>query len=241
MKRREFRRSRSCAEPLPGRSRAGRPCSRTSAMLPPSHLIGGDLVLRGSSVEAFAASLRGDVLLPGNPALRRTPSRLERDVRQEAGADRLLHRDEPTCGAPSTSRASTSCSPRSAPAATAFPASRPAMADSSSTCSRCRACASDPEATRAYLEAGSLLGQLDHECAAFGFATTAGHRLAHRRRGAHARRRLRPARPALRPRLRQCARLRRRHRGRPFRARDGRARIRICSGACAAAAVISAS
>ena len=32
----------------------------------------------------------------------------------------------------------------------------------------------EPEQARAYLEAGSLLGQLDHECAAFGFATTAG-------------------------------------------------------------------
>ncbi len=32
----------------------------------------------------------------------------------------------------------------------------------------------DPEAKRAYLESGSLLGQLDHESAAFGLATTAG-------------------------------------------------------------------
>jgi len=32
----------------------------------------------------------------------------------------------------------------------------------------------DPEAKRAYLESGSLLGQLDHETAAFGLATTAG-------------------------------------------------------------------
>ena len=32
----------------------------------------------------------------------------------------------------------------------------------------------DPEAARAHLEAGSLLGQLDYECAAFGLATTAG-------------------------------------------------------------------
>ncbi len=32
----------------------------------------------------------------------------------------------------------------------------------------------DPVARRAYLEAGSLLAQLDHECAAFGLATTAG-------------------------------------------------------------------
>lgn len=32
----------------------------------------------------------------------------------------------------------------------------------------------DPETKRAYLESGSLLGQLDHECAAFRLATTAG-------------------------------------------------------------------
>ena len=32
----------------------------------------------------------------------------------------------------------------------------------------------DPEAKRAYLESGSLLGQLDHECTAFGLATAAG-------------------------------------------------------------------
>ena len=32
----------------------------------------------------------------------------------------------------------------------------------------------DPESKRAYVEAGSLLGQLDHESAAFKLATTAG-------------------------------------------------------------------
>jgi hypothetical protein len=32
----------------------------------------------------------------------------------------------------------------------------------------------EPEMSRAFVEAGSLLGELDHECAAFGLATTAG-------------------------------------------------------------------
>ena len=47
--------------------------------------------LRGSSVEAFAASLRGDLLLPGQPDYDARPARLERHVRPQARPDRLLH------------------------------------------------------------------------------------------------------------------------------------------------------
>ncbi len=36
------------------------------ADLPAKSLAGGDLLLRGSSIEALAASLSGDLLLPGN-------------------------------------------------------------------------------------------------------------------------------------------------------------------------------
>ena len=110
----------------------------------------------------------------GQSGLRRAPARLERDVRPEARADRPLHRRRRRAARRRFRARAPAADRGRAPAATASPASPPATAGSSSTCSRCRACASIRQPTRAYLEAGSLLGQLDHECAAFGLATTAG-------------------------------------------------------------------
>ena len=67
------------------------------------------------------------------------------------------------------------------------------------------------------------------------------HGVAHRRGRTHARRRLRPSRPALRPGLRQRARHRPGDGGRQVRDCQQRSRTRNCSGGCAAAAAISAS
>ena len=67
------------------------------------------------------------------------------------------------------------------------------------------------------------------------------HGFAHRRRRPHARRRIRPSRPALRPDLRQRARRRSRHRGRQVPHARATSRTRTCSGVCAAAAATSAS
>lgn len=141
--------------------------------LPAKTLDGGDLLLRGSSIESFAASLRGDVLLPDsqdydrvrriwNAAFDKHPAVIARctgasDVRHAvdfAREHRLL---------------------------TAVRAGGHSFSGKS-TCDgglvidlqQMQGVRVDPEARRAYLESGSLLGQLDHECAAFGLATTAG-------------------------------------------------------------------
>ena len=141
--------------------------------LPAKALAGGEVVLPGSSIEAFAASLRGDVLLAGNPDYERTrhvwngmfdkhPALIARctganDVRHAvdfAREHRLL---------------------------TAVRAGGHSVSGKS-TCDgglvidlqQMQGVRVDPEARRAYLESGSLLGQLDHESTAFGLATTAG-------------------------------------------------------------------
>ena len=62
-----------------------------SATSPPSRSTARDISLRGSSIEAFAASLRGDVLLARQSGLRRPAPRLERVLRQASGAHRELH------------------------------------------------------------------------------------------------------------------------------------------------------
>ena len=136
-------------------------------------LDGADLTLPGSSVEAFAASLRGDVLLPGNPEYEHT-----RHV-WNAVFDRkpaLIAR----CTGTSDVRHAVDFA-REHQLLTAVRAGGHSFSGKS-TCEgglvidlqSMQGVRVDPEARRAYLEAGSLLGQLDHECAAFGLATTAG-------------------------------------------------------------------
>ena len=141
--------------------------------LPAKTLTGGDVLLRGSSVEAFAASLRGDLLLPGhdgydqarhvwNGMFDRRPALIARctgasDVRRAvdfAREHQLL--TAVRAGGHSFSGKST--------------CDGGIMIDLQPM----QGVRVDPEARRAYLEAGSLLGQLDHECASFGLATTAG-------------------------------------------------------------------
>ncbi|MGH8129713.1 MAG: FAD-binding oxidoreductase [Steroidobacteraceae bacterium] len=141
--------------------------------LPAKSLVGGDVLLRGSSVEAFAASLRGDVLLPNNPDYERT-----RHI-WNAVFDRkpaLIAR----CTGASDVRHAVDFA-REHQLLTAVRAGGHSFSGKS-TCEgglvidlqQMQGVRVDPAAKRAYLEAGSLLAQLDHECAAFGLATTAG-------------------------------------------------------------------
>ena len=141
--------------------------------LPAKSLAGGDVLLRGSSVEAFAASLRGDLLLPDHPDYDRT-RRIWNAVFDRKPA--LIAR----CTGASDVRRAVDFA-REHQLLTAVRAGGHSFSGKS-TCEggfvidlqSMQGVRVDPAARRAYLEAGSLLGQLDHECAAFGLATTAG-------------------------------------------------------------------
>ncbi len=141
--------------------------------LPAKSLAGGDLLLRGSSVEAFAASLRGDLLLPDHQDYDRT-----RRIWNAAFDKRpaLIAR----CTGASDVRHAVDFA-REHQLLTAVRAGGHSLSGKSSCdgglvidLQQMQGVRVDPEARRAYLESGSLLGQLDHECAAFGLATTAG-------------------------------------------------------------------
>jgi hypothetical protein len=99
----------------------------------------------------------------------------------------------------------------------------------------------DPQARRAYVSGGSLLGEVDHEAQALGLVTTCGTGLAHGRRRPDARRRLRPRRAALRPCARQREGRGHRHCRRPAAPRQRRRESGPCTGRCEVAAAISAS
>ena len=136
-------------------------------------LTGGDVTLSGSSVEAFAASLRGDLLLAGSPAYEST-----RQI-WNAMFDRKPALIACCTGASDVRRAVDFA--REHQLLTAVRAGGHSFSGKS-TCEgglvidlqQMQGVRVDPENQRAYLESGSLLGQLDHECAAFGLATTAG-------------------------------------------------------------------
>jgi len=136
-------------------------------------LDGADLILRGSSIEAFAASLHGDLLMQGHA---------EYEGRRRvwnAMFDRKPALIACCTGASDVRRAVDFA--REHKLLTAVRAGGHSFSGKS-TCERglvidlqsMQGVRVDPAARRAYLEAGSLLAQLDHECAAFGLATTAG-------------------------------------------------------------------
>jgi FAD/FMN-containing dehydrogenase len=141
--------------------------------LPAKTLAGGDMVLPGSSIEALAASLRGDVLLAGNPDYERT-RRVWNGMFDKHPA--LICR----CTGASDVRHAVDFA-REHQLLTAVRAGGHSVSGKS-TCDgglvidlqQMQGVRVDPEARRAHLESGSLLGQLDHESAAFGLATTAG-------------------------------------------------------------------
>ena len=136
-------------------------------------LDGSDIALRGSSVEALAASLRGDVLLPGNPDYERT-RRVWNGMFDKHPA--LIAR----CTGSSDVRHAVDFA-REHKLLTAVRAGGHSVSGKS-TCDgglvidlqQMQGVRVDPAARRAYVESGSLLGQLDHESTAFGLATTAG-------------------------------------------------------------------
>lgn len=136
-------------------------------------LDGSDVTLAGSSVEDFAAGLRGDVLLPGNPDYDRA-RRVWNGMFDKRPA--LIAR---CTGARDVRRAVEFAREHSL--LTAVRAGGHSVSGKS-TCNGgimidlqpMQGVRVDPQKRRAYLEAGSLLGQLDHECAAHGLATTAG-------------------------------------------------------------------
>ncbi len=141
--------------------------------LPAKTLAGGEVVLPGSSIEALAAGLRGEVLLAGSPDYDRT--------RRLWNA---LFDKKPALIARCTGAADVQMAVNFAREHQLLTAVR-AGGHSFSGKSSCdgglmidlqpmQGVRVDPEAKRAYLESGSLLGQLDHECAAFKLATTAG-------------------------------------------------------------------
>jgi FAD/FMN-containing dehydrogenase len=141
--------------------------------LPAKTLAGGEVVLPGSSIEALAASLRGDVLLPDNPDYDRT-RRVWNALFDKKPA--LIAR----CTGASDVRHAVNFA-REHQLLTAVRAGGHSLSGKSSCdgglmidLQPMQGVRVDREAKRAYLESGSLLGQLDHECAAFGLATTAG-------------------------------------------------------------------
>ena len=141
--------------------------------LPAKSLTGGDIVLRGSSVEAFAAGLRGDLVLPGSD-----------DYEQARRIWNGMFDMRPALVARCTGASDVMQAVNFARAHDLLTSVRGGGHSFSgkSTCNggividleRMQGVRVDPRARRAYLEAGTRLGQLDRETQAFGLATTAG-------------------------------------------------------------------
>jgi FAD/FMN-containing dehydrogenase len=141
--------------------------------VPARGLDGGETVLSGSAIETFAAGLRGDVLLAGsqdydrmrrvwNASFDKKPALIVRctgasDVQQAVAFAREHQLLTAVRAGGHSYSGKSSCDGG-------------LVIDLQSM----QGVRVDPETKRAYLESGSLLGQLDHECAAFRLATTAG-------------------------------------------------------------------
>jgi FAD/FMN-containing dehydrogenase len=131
------------------------------------------VLLRGSSVEDLAAGVRGEVLLPNHPGYE-SARRLWNGMFDKRPA--LIVR---CAGASDVIRAVNFA--REHELLTAVRAGGHSLSGKS-TCDGgilidlqpMQGVRVDPVARRAYLETGSLLGQLDHECQAFGLATPTG-------------------------------------------------------------------
>jgi len=141
--------------------------------LPAKSLTGGDLLLRGSSVEAFAASLAGGLVLPG-----------QQDYERARRIWNGIFDMRPALIAHCTGTADVIQAVNFAREHQLLTAVR-AGGHSFSGKSTCdggivinlepmSGVRVDRKTRRAYLEAGSRLGQLDRETQAFGLATTAG-------------------------------------------------------------------
>jgi hypothetical protein len=141
--------------------------------VPAKNLSGGETVLPGSNIEALAASLRGEVLMAGSQDYDRT-----RRV-WNASFDKKPALIARCTGASDVQQAVAFA--REHQLLTAVRAGGHSYSGKSSCdgglmidLQPMQGVRVDPETKRAYLQSGSLLGQLDHECAAFRLATTAG-------------------------------------------------------------------
>src|SRR3984885_3420723 len=141
--------------------------------VPAKTLAGGETVLPGSAIEALAAGMRGEVLLAGSPDYDRT-----RRV-WDPSFDRKPALIVRCTGASDVQQAVVFA--REHQVLTAVRAGGHSYSGKSSCdgglvvdLQSMQGGRVDPETRRAYVESGSLLGQLDHECAAFRLATTAG-------------------------------------------------------------------
>ena len=141
--------------------------------VPAKTLAGGEVVLRGSAIEAFAAGLRGEVLLAGSGDYDRT-RRLWNGLFDKKPA--LI-----ACctGAADVQQAVNFA--REHQLLTAVRAGGHSFSGNSSCdgglvidLQLMQGVRVDPETKHAYVASGSLLGQLDHECAAYKLATTSG-------------------------------------------------------------------
>ena len=141
--------------------------------VPAKNLGGGDITLSGSTIETFAAGLRGDVLLRSSPNYDRTR------LVWNASFDKKPALIARCTGAADVQQAVNFA--REHQLLTAVRAGGHSYSGKSSCdgglmidLQPMQGVRIDPETKQAFLESGSLLGQLDHECAAFGLATTAG-------------------------------------------------------------------
>jgi FAD binding domain/Berberine and berberine like len=158
----------ACA-PLPGWAAVLKDVGDVAA----KSLDGGDLLLHGSSVEDLAASLRGDLLLQGHAGY---------DARRRIWNGMFDRKPAliACCTGPADVRRAVDFA-REHSLLTAVRAGGHSVSGKS-TCDgglvidlqQMQGVRIDPAARRAYLEAGSLLGLLDHESTAHGLATTAG-------------------------------------------------------------------
>lgn len=136
-------------------------------------LDGDDITLQGSAVEAFAASLRGDVLLASSPGY---------DLRRKVWNG--MFDKHPALIACCTGASDVQKAVNFAREHRLLTAVRSGghSVSGKSTCEgglvidlqQMQGVRVDPKAQRAYLQAGSRLGLLDHETAAHKLATTAG-------------------------------------------------------------------
>jgi hypothetical protein len=172
MKRRQFVGSGiALASIWPLRSLAG--LRKQSADVPAKSLTGSDIVVQGSAIETLSAELRGDVLLAGSQDYDRT-RRLWNAVFDRKPA--MIVR----CTGAADVRLAVNFA-REHQLLTAVRAGGHSYSGKSSCdgglvidLQMMQGVRVEPETKRAYVESGSLLGQLDHESAAFRLATTAG-------------------------------------------------------------------
>jgi FAD/FMN-containing dehydrogenase len=136
-------------------------------------LAGAETVLPGSAIEALAAGLRGEVLLAGSQDYDRTRRVWNASFDKKPA---LIAR----CTGTSDVQQAVAFA-REHQLLTAVRAGGHSYSGKSSCdgglvidLQLMEGVRVDPETRRAYVDAGSLLGQLDHECAAFKLATTAG-------------------------------------------------------------------